>query len=77
VLTSFRVASYQSAALPGRRAFNLATDHSGLNKFNHPEDEELPFGAARDPKNGPGGASKDRGTVSRYDLSFCLTVVQS
>lgn len=41
VLTSSQPVHYQSAALPGRRAIYLATDHSGLNKFNRPEDENF------------------------------------
>ena len=33
--------NHQSASLHGKRAIYLATDHSGLNKFRGPEDENF------------------------------------
>ena len=36
-----QLVDHQSASLHGKRAIYLTTDHSGLNKFRGPEDENF------------------------------------
>lgn len=40
-LRHIQFVDHQSASLHGKRAIYLATDHSGLNKFRGPEDENF------------------------------------